>query len=55
MQELKKLPDTVSMAALLIRAQSKQIRRMSAEEYLKDKMWGDADGHNKRTVARVPE
>lgn len=44
MQELEKLPDTVSMAALMIRAQSKQIRRMSAEEYLKNKMGSDADG-----------
>ena len=34
----------MSTAAALIRAQGEQIRRMSAEEYLKDKMGGDADG-----------
>lgn len=28
----------------LIRAQGEQIRRMSAEEYLKDKIGSDADG-----------
>lgn len=31
-------------AAELIRAQGEQIRRMSAEEYLKDKIGSDADG-----------
>lgn len=31
-------------AAALIRAQGEQIRRMSAEEYLKDKIGSDADG-----------
>lgn len=30
-------------AAALIRAQGEQIRRMSAEEYLKDKIGSDAD------------
>ena len=34
----------VSMAGKLIRAQGEQIRRMSAEEYLKDKIGSDADG-----------
>ena len=34
----------MSTAATLIRAQGEQIRRMSAEEYLKDKMGSDADG-----------
>ena len=32
-----------STAAALIRAQGEQIRRMSAEEYLKDKIGSDAD------------
>lgn len=31
-------------AAALIRAQGEQIKRMSAEEYLKDKIGSDADG-----------
>ena len=31
-------------AATLIRAQGEQIRRVTAEEYLKDKIGGDADG-----------
>lgn len=39
----------------MIRAQGEQIRRMSAEEYLISKMGSDADGHNKRTAAGVPE
>lgn len=34
----------VSMAGKLIRAQGEQIRRMPAEEYLKDKIRSDADG-----------
>lgn len=34
----------MSTAATLIRAQGEQIRRMSAEEYLKDKIGSDADG-----------
>ena len=34
----------MSTAAALIRAQGEQIRRMSAEEYLKDKIGSDADG-----------
>lgn len=34
----------MSMAGKLIRAQGEQIRRMSAEEYLKDKIGSDADG-----------
>ena len=44
-------------AATLIRAQGEQIRRMSAEEYLIDKIkiGGDADGHNKGTAPGVPE
>lgn len=33
-----------SSANELIRAQGEQIRRMSAEEYLKDKIGSDADG-----------
>ena len=33
----------MSTAAALIRAQGEQIRRMSAEEYLKDKIGSDAD------------
>lgn len=33
----------MSMAGKLIRAQGEQIRRMSAEEYLKDKIGSDAD------------
>ena len=42
-------------AATLIRAQGEQIRRMSAEEYLKDKIGSDADGRNKGTAPGVPE
>ena len=34
----------MSMAGKLIRDQGEQIRRMSAEEYLKDKIGSDADG-----------
>lgn len=34
-------------AAALIRAQGEQIRRVSAEEYLKDKIGSDADGSGK--------
>ena len=34
----------MSTAATLIRAQGEQIRRMSAEEYLIDKIGSDADG-----------
>lgn len=34
----------MSMAGKLIRAQGEQIRRVSAEEYLKDKIGSDADG-----------
>lgn len=33
----------MSMDGKLIRAQGEQIRRMSAEEYLKDKIGSDAD------------
>lgn len=33
-----------SIAGKLIRAQGEQIRRMTAEEYLKDKIGSDADG-----------
>ena len=44
MQELEKLPDTVSMAALMIRAQSKQIRRMTVDEYIREKTGSGADG-----------
>ena len=36
----------MSMAGKLIRAQGEQIRRMSAEEYLKDKIGSDADGQH---------
>lgn len=41
-----KYSDTQNMstAAALIRAQGEQIRRMSAEEYLIDKIGSDADG-----------
>lgn len=45
----------MSMAGKLIRAQGEQIRRMSAEEYLIDKIGSDADGHNKGTASGVPE
>lgn len=38
------LSDTASMAALMVQEQSKQIRWMSAEEYLKNKMGSGADG-----------
>ncbi len=31
-------------ATVLIRAQGEQIKRVSAEEYLKDKIGSDADG-----------
>ena len=34
----------MSMAGKLIRAKGEQIRRMSAEEYLIDKIGSDADG-----------
>ena len=34
----------MSMAGKLIRAQGEQIRRVTAEEYLKDKIGSDADG-----------
>ena len=34
----------MSTAAALIRAQGEQIRRVTAEEYLKDKIGSDADG-----------
>lgn len=44
-----------SKAGKLIRAQGEQIRRMSAEEYLKNKMESGADGHNKRAATGVPE
>lgn len=37
----------MSTAAALIRAQGEQIRRVTAEEYLKDKMGSDADGSGK--------
>ena len=36
----------MSMAGKLIRAQGEQIRRMSAEEYLKDKIGSDAGGQH---------
>lgn len=42
-------------AAALIRAQGEQIRRMSAEEYLRNKIGSDADGYNKRASAGVSE
>ena len=45
----------MSTAAALIRAQGEQIRRVTAEEYLKDKIGSDADGHNKGTAPGVPE
>ena len=44
-----------SMAGKLIRAQGEQIRRVSAEEYLKDKIGSDADGDNKGTAPGIPE
>ena len=37
-----------SSATALIRAQGEQIRRVSAEEYLKDKIGSDADGQHRR-------
>ena len=45
----------MSMAGKLIRAQGEQIRRVTAEEYLKDKMGSDADGHNKGAAPGIPE
>lgn len=42
-------------AADLIRAQGEQIRHMTAEEYLREKMRSDADGHNKGTASGIPE
>lgn len=45
----------MSMAGKLIRAQGEQIRRMSAEEYLKDKIGSDADGHNKGVASGISE
>ena len=36
--------NNTSTAAALIRAQGEQIRRVSEEEYLKDKIGSDADG-----------
>lgn len=49
-QNVAKYPESeygtrnMSMAGKLIRAQGEQIRRVSAEEYLKDKIGSDADG-----------
>lgn len=37
----------MSMAGKLIRAQGEQIRRMTAEEYLREKMRSDARGDNR--------
>ena len=37
----------------MIRAQGEQIRRMSAEEYLKNKMGSGADGYNKRAATGI--
>lgn len=45
----------MSMAGKLIRAQGEQIRRVSAEEYLRNKIGSDADGHNKRTASGISE
>ena len=45
----------MSMAGKLIWAQGEQMRRMSAEEYLIDKIGGDADGHNKGAAPGIPE
>lgn len=42
--ESEYVTQNMSMAGKLIRAQGEQIRRMSAEEYLKDKIGSDADG-----------
>lgn len=39
----------------MIRAQGEQIRHMSVEEYLKNKMGSGADGHNKRVATGVSE
>lgn len=41
--ELRKIYYPIAEAWKLIRAQGEQIRRMSAEEYLKDKIGSDAD------------
>lgn len=38
-----------STAATLIRAQGEQIRKMSAEEYLNDKIGSDADDSQRST------
>lgn len=40
--------DTRNACAELIRAQGEQIRRMTAEEYLREKMRSDADGDTER-------
>lgn len=37
----------------MIRVQVAQIRRMSAEEYLKNKMGSGADGYNKRAATGI--
>ena len=42
--ESEYVTQNMSMASKLIRAQGEQIRRMPAEEYLKDKIGSDADG-----------
>ena len=42
--ESEYVTQNMSMASKLIRAQGEQIRRVSAEEYLKDKIGSDADG-----------
>lgn len=39
--------NNTSIAAALIRAQGEQIRRVTAEEYLKDKMGSDEHGQKK--------
>lgn len=44
MKNLDNQENNTSTAAALIRAQGEQIRRVSAEEYLKDKIGSDADG-----------
>lgn len=42
--ESEYVTQNMSMASKLIRAQGEQIRRVSAEEYLIDKIGSDADG-----------
>ena len=44
-----------SIAGKLIRAQAEQIRRMTVDEYIREKTGSGADGHNKGTASGIPE